>query len=341
MRARRSVAAAAAVAASALLLPTAYASAFTAAPVLSRPSVSLSVRRRRALLFASTRSLERPVVVCPGFGNDSVDYGPLSAATTSPGLLASLARRTSAGVTVVPVQRIDWLQVFAKGLVSLSFWRGTLTPYAPPFNWYLEALEASVEAASAEAGGKRVVLVAHSAGGWLARAWLGTPGAADRVCGLVTLGSPQLPAAAPLPDMTRGALRYVAEAPTCAGTPLSDSVAYVTVASDAVTGNEAAERGSRELTAFTSYSMVCGDGAVSGDGITPLQSAHLEGALQLTLGGVLHSIDTPEEWYGAESGIDQWWDKACREVEKREPGAAGPSLPAGLLWFEGLLGGSE
>ena len=39
--------------------------------------------------------------------------------------------------------------------------------------------------------------------------------------------------------------------------------------------------------------MVCGEGAVTGDGIVPLQAAHLDDkrVLRLTLDGVFHSIN--------------------------------------------------
>lgn len=53
----------------------------------------------------------------------------------------------------------------------------------------------------------------------------------------------------------------------------------------------------------------------AGDGVVPLQSSHLDGALQITLDSVYHSISTPDlnnpelEWYGSESVVDSWLDQ--------------------------------
>ena len=58
------------------------------------------------------------------------------------------------------------------------------------------------------------------------------------------------------------------------------------------------------------YQQVCGDAAAWGDGITPVPSAHLPGAEQLTLEGVYHSplgqaqADAP--WYGDAEVVEQW-----------------------------------
>lgn len=46
-----------------------------------------------------------------------------------------------------------------------------------------------------------------------------------------------------------------------------------------------------------------------GDGVVPLESAHLEGARQITLDGVFHSINAPTAWYGSEGVVDAWLRK--------------------------------
>lgn len=46
----------------------------------------------------------------------------------------------------------------------------------------------------------------------------------------------------------------------------------------------------------------------------PLAFAHLEGAQQITLDGVFHSIDKPEEWYGAEEVVDSWLGTVVKEL---------------------------
>jgi hypothetical protein len=127
---------------------------------------------------------------------------------------------------------------------------------------------------------------------------------------LVTLGSPHLPPPEGMRDQTFGTLRNVDAA--YPGAYLS-GIGYATVASNAIVGDTAAERGSPSRYAFGSYEMVCGAGNVPGDGVVPSCSAHLDGALlQLTLESAVHSINEPgtaqptARWYGSEAVIDQW-----------------------------------
>ena len=57
----------------------------------------------------------------------------------------------------------------------------------------------------------------------------------------------------------------------------------------------------------------------------PVGCAHLPGALQLTLDGVLHSINEAgttlptERWYGSENVVDRWLDPVLAELRKLEP----------------------
>ena len=103
--------------------------------------------------------------------------------------------------------------------------------------------------------------------------------------------------------------------PTCLGAPFF----YVTVASGRISGNSDAPRGSAQRTAFDSYAMVSGEGAVAGDGIVPLNAAHLDGATQLTL-DCYHSINEPgssaptDQWYAAEPFIDSWLGVVADEL---------------------------
>ena len=158
---------------------------------------------------------------------------------------------------------------------------------------YLVKTRAAVEAAVERADGGKVVLMGHSAGGWLARAvMLDEEWAEQHVRGLVTLGAPHQPPPDGFPDMTRGVLRNLKLASP--GAPLDgNGIFAMTVAGDAITGDKAGDRQSAEALAFNSYEMVCGDGAVTGDGIVPLQAAHLDDkrVLRLTLDGVFHSIN--------------------------------------------------
>jgi pimeloyl-ACP methyl ester carboxylesterase len=106
------------------------------------------------------------------------------------------------------MSRTDWLQV-ARGTLNPAFWRGQLTTH-PSYSWYLERVRHTVQAALTETGANKVILIGHSAGGWLARAFLGDSqwfvgnsggGKAGQVsevpnpsvAAVVTLGTPQCP----------------------------------------------------------------------------------------------------------------------------------------------------
>ena len=124
-------------------------------------------------------------------------------------------------VEAASVSRLDWARN-AAGLTDVNWWRGTLSPrptvdwyatkfgYNPPAGcWpaepvhrqrcpkaeqrrYLKRVHASVEAVKRGCGGGPVTLVAHSAGGWLARVYLLGYGTAG-ITRLVTLGAPHQP----------------------------------------------------------------------------------------------------------------------------------------------------
>ena len=169
-----------------------------------------------------------PIVILPGFGNNTKDYvNPFGDPDVS--LVASLRAR-GWDVHVVDLERKDWAKIL-RAVFSLGFWRGDGTT-EPGYTWYLERVDATVRAAlAANPGATAVDLVAHSAGGWLARAYIG--GALNEVRWdrfryvardpepapppkyavphpnvrrLVTLGTPQRVASGPdANDATRGA----------------------------------------------------------------------------------------------------------------------------------------
>ncbi|GJP53918.1 hypothetical protein CLOM_g13039 [Closterium sp. NIES-68] len=142
----------------------------------------------------------RPVVILPGLGNNSADYAELVALLETQGVAVEVAR----------VARPDWLRN-AAGLLQADYWKGTLKP-RPILDWYLERVAAAVAAAKKRVPGcSQVSLVAHSAGGWLARLYLAEYGHAD-VALLLSLGSPHLPpppGAQGVVDQTRGLLTHM------------------------------------------------------------------------------------------------------------------------------------
>ena len=225
-----------------------------------------------------------------GEGTASVDGdSDLVVASSPPPSLSSALAARGFSVSVVPLKRSDWLRV-ARCAVDPAYWRGEAEPETA-YGWYLDLAERAVEeAASANPSGSGVVLLAHSAGGWLGRAllgrWAGDPPARKRVRALCTLGTPHAHNETAR-CVTGGALARVNELwPGAFYSSTSSSseeekgdgdgkeeeensdIRYVAVAGRAVLGDVFAPRGTLARAAAAAYSQVAGgDGhGVAGDG---------------------------------------------------------------------------
>lgn len=293
---------------------------------------------------ATAPGIDTPVVLCPGFGNDRIDYVEPLQQPADVGLVSVLQRRGFSNVHIVPVARGDWVRV-AGGLLDVpAFYTNTALPTGRGYGWYIQRLKDTVNEAYEASGGQRVLLLGHSAGGWLARAAManglwdleGDVRTADRICCLTTIGAIHQPPVDCGTCVTHGALAYTdREYP---GALLAnEGIAYVSVGGDAIRGNDKvadndtrqtqADRvdatrgeGSQARVAFTSYKAVCGNGYTTGDGVVPLEWTQLPGAKHLTLDGVLHSINEAgttlptDRWYGSEGVIDRWLPTAMKEA---------------------------
>jgi len=144
---------------------------------------------------------------------------------------------------------------------------------------------------------------------------------------LVTLGAPHFPPPEGKACATRGALKAVDD--ECPGAFL-EGLKYMTVCGTAIEGEESAKssgtdvdrlyasrgEGSAGRVAYVNYQSLTGVGSQKGDGVIPLSCAHLPGAEQVTLEGVVHSINEAgttmptERWYGSEGVVDRWWGPA-------------------------------
>lgn len=263
-------------------------------------------------------------LILPGFGNDAVDYcNPLKRGVEFS--FVNFLTLRGYEVDVVPIQRLQWLNIL-RAIVSKDFWTSTCKPEFL-FDFYFRAVDESVRNLNAKSV-EPIILIGHSAGGWLARGILGdgewagsgTP-SCDLVAGLVTLGAPHLPPAEGAADMTRGALRSVdfmfPGAHLCSDT--KRRIFYITVAGTAVTGNRLAVEGSIEKFASNSYEQVTGVsselGEIVGDGVVPTSHAHLIGAEQITLPNCFHSIQS-DKWYGGDCFIDSWLPQAIAAYER-------------------------
>ena len=309
-----------------------------------------------------------PVVICPGFGNDSIDYDCPLEQPPSKGLKTILSTRgfDIDNIYTVPIKRADWIRV-GGGLFDIpNFYINQARPDGLGYGWYIQRLKECVDLAYEESGGEKVILIGHSAGGWLARAAMGdgvwseedTTRTQDRVSCLVTIGAIHRAPEDVSTCVTRGALKFVED--NYPGSFLKDDgIKYVSVGGNAIMGNKVVDdtapsdadkvyavrgEGSASKVAFTSYEAVCGDGNVVGDGVVPLAWSMLDGAKQIELDGVLHSINEAgttiptDRWYGSEKVIDRWLPTVLDELSLNDEANDESDIFSGIQkWASSLL----
>jgi pimeloyl-ACP methyl ester carboxylesterase len=225
-----------------------------------------------------------PTVILPGYLASSLPYREMEIGLQELGFW----------VKTVPLRRRDWLPTVGGRSIS-------------PI---LERLDQTVKQVMQETKSDRINLVGHSAGGWIARIYLGDvpylihpsdrgkPGlwkAHPQVATLITLGTPHISGE----RWTKRNLDFVKDHYPGAFYP---HVRYVCVAGKAVYG----DRQWQNWFTYSSYQLTCGQGACWGDGITPIAAAHLDGAENLVLDGVMHSPQPNRQWYGSPEPLRQW-----------------------------------
>lgn len=224
-----------------------------------------------------------PTVIIPGY---------LAGAAPYQDLVMNLRQR-GLWVTTVPLTPWSWLPTIGGRSVQ-------------PI---LQAIAQTVTDVQMRTGSDRVNLIGHSAGGWLARIYLGdrpyTVHPVDRtrcncwnghqhVHTLLTLGTPHRSQE----RWTRRNLDFVNETYPDA---YHDHIQYICVAGKAILG----ERW-RTWVTYNSYQLTCGSGSCWGDGITPIAAAHLAAAKNIVLEGVQHSSQPGATWYGSPAVVDTW-----------------------------------
>ena len=226
-----------------------------------------------------------PTVILPGYFESADAYLPLQQALTAMGALT----------TTVPLRKWDWLATLEdQSMVAI-----------------LRQLNRTVNAALTDNHTDRINLIGHSAGGWISRIYLGevpytihgdvapdTVGlwnAKAKIASLTTLGTPHHA----IEKWTKINLDFVNNNYPGAAYP---DVQYICVAGKSIYGEQ---RYSQWL-AYLSYKLICGNGNVWGDGITPIVAAHLVGAKNLIIAGVKHSPQTSGIWYGSPGVRDEW-----------------------------------
>lgn len=222
-----------------------------------------------------------PTAIIPGFLAGAREYSPLAAALTAAGIPTA----------VVPLVKASWLPTIGgRSVVPI-----------------LRQLDRTVCQLLDRYGTQQVNLIGHSAGGWVARLYLGDKpydihGDRDavwhgwkRAASLITLGTPH----SSRERWTKRNLDYVQT--TYPGS-FYPSVRYVCVAGKAIYGRRRWD----SWFAYNSYQITCGRGDCWGDGITPIVSAHLEGATNLILEGIQHAPTSPGPWYGSPEACQSW-----------------------------------
>lgn len=223
-----------------------------------------------------------PTVILPGYLASALPYQEMVNALAAQGFPA----------VTVPLRRRDWLPTIGGRSVT----------------GIIQALDATAQRAMVDHGCNSINLVGHSAGGWIARIYLGEVPydvhlsdrqrtlprpARTHVSTLVTLGTPHTSQE----RWTRKNLDFVNQ--TYPGA-FYDDVSYVCVAGKAIEGNQA------DWFTFNSYKVTGGDGFVWGDGIVPVSAAQLDGATPLVLDQVFHSPRPDRLWYGSKAVVEKW-----------------------------------
>jgi pimeloyl-ACP methyl ester carboxylesterase len=218
-----------------------------------------------------------PIILVGGFLMDWRAYRPFA---------QLLERRLGADVRIAPFTRLTWFGASALG------------GYATLLRLTHQTVEETLRAT----GAARVNFIGHSAGGSVARLYLGDvdyDGVAfaghRRAASLITLGCPHFS----LLSWTRRTVDFINHHYPGA---FYSQVAYVAAIGESVRGKFPGSLA--EMAAHQSYQLVCGDGSAVGDGVVPVQSGQLPGAENFVLPNIQHVPNRSEPWYDA--ALDRW-----------------------------------
>lgn len=240
-----------------------------------------------------------PILIVGGFASDPQLYKPLR---------AHLAEVSGRPVFIAPINRLDWA------------WVTLADSYAE----LLRKLDRAVNDLIVQTGSSRVTLVAHSAGGVLARIFLGDQPYRGRVYDghrrvdmLITLGTPQRTER----EGRIGGLNQIRWAEEHYPGAYWPEVQYVSVIGRSIFGDPNGpppERG-----AYQSYRLISGEGAQWGDGVVPLNHGLLPGSLQIVIPGLRHDPRPDRLWYGSSPATVAVWWQAAAAYAATQAGAIG------------------
>jgi pimeloyl-ACP methyl ester carboxylesterase len=208
-----------------------------------------------------------------------------------------LAAVSGSEVCVVPITPFDWALGYLRGYGQLVF-----------------EVASTVDRALLESDSNKAVLVGYSAGGILARAYVGgnPPYGGRRYSGhrrvshLITLGTPHN-----VPN--KGNLAPIAEVNELFPGALHPDIRYLCVVGDAIDGASSSRIRRR-------YERFVDNGWIGGDGKVPVPSTLLPGAESLVLDGVYHGRlfgGAGGRWYGSDrETVERWWPEELRVGER-------------------------
>lgn len=186
--------------------------------------------------------------------------------------------------------------------------------FVNPKNGAQPSLRKESQAKPSYASPNKVILIGHSAGGWICRILLGGKvpydgrvyAASQNVSALITLGTPHVCT----DKLTKRNMDFVNENYPGAS-EAKQGVHYVCLAGKFARG-QADYGGLWKDFTWQSYELCCGEGDVWGDGVIPIKCATgLEGAEHVILEGVEHfpSARNSQEraWYGSPQVVDKWF----------------------------------
>ncbi|NTW00121.1 MAG: lipase [Oscillochloris sp.] len=226
--------------------------------------------------------MSRPVVIVGGWLSSPADYTGMARTLAAPPY--------SRIVYITDISRKEW--------VSLR---------DPNFVPVLDLVARTVELALYETGADRVDLIGHSAGGRIARAYLGhVPydgiiyNGQHVVASLTTLGTAHETYEIWVKEFAGHVNQHYPGA-------FYEHIRYRSVAGESVRGRRLGSP--EEILAFRSYEVAFGDGKQIGDGIIPTTSCYLRGADNLVLKGARHApYNAPTTWYGARNVVPLWFE---------------------------------
>ncbi|OIP76179.1 MAG: lipase [Oscillatoriales cyanobacterium CG2_30_44_21] len=221
--------------------------------------------------------MSTPNIILAGYLAGAADYLPI----------AQKLQAKNFNATVVPLKWWDWVPTVGGRSI------------AP----ILEKLDQTVNLELKKTGASKVNIIAHSAGGWLARIYLGDRpyydkvwDARSKVAKLICLGTPQR-------SLEPWAVRNLGFVNDNYPHAFYDDIEYICVAGKSVQG--AKKSSPQKWLAYSSYNLTIGKGDAWGDGIIPIEAAYLDGAQNMAINGVYHSPRSGK-WYGSQDVVDIW-----------------------------------